>query len=108
MSMAEFIKVAETREIPEGGMKLVQLGTDRIVIANVAGSFFAFNNFCTHDQGPLAEGELDGAVVTCPWHFSQFDVTTGSVVEPPADDPVRTYPVQIDGDAIYVGRAATT
>ena len=104
MSMAEFIKVAETGEIPVGRMKQVMLDQERIVIANVAGSFFAFGGVCTHDDGPLADGDLEGSIVTCPWHFSQFDVTTGQVVEPPAEEPVRSYPVRIEGNSVYVNR----
>src|SRR5438874_799828 len=104
MSMAEFTKVAETGEIPVGRMKQVVLDQERIVIANVAGTFFAFGGVCTHDDGPLIDGDLEGPIVTCPWHFSQFDVTTGQVVEPPAEENVRTYPVQIEGNSVYVSR----
>jgi nitrite reductase/ring-hydroxylating ferredoxin subunit len=106
MSMAEFIKVAETSEIPPGRMKEVLVDQQPVVIANVAGSFYAFGGSCTHDQGPLADGDLAGKVVTCPWHFSQFDVTNGQVVEPPAEEPVRSYPVQIEGNSIYVSRSS--
>jgi nitrite reductase/ring-hydroxylating ferredoxin subunit len=103
--MAEFIKVADTGDIPAGRMKLVQLDGENVVIANVAGNFHAFSNTCTHDDGPLADGDLEGTIVTCPWHFSQFDVTNGSVVEPPAEEPIRTFAVRVEGEAILVGRA---
>ena len=102
--MAQLIKVADTSEIPVGRMKQVMLDGEPIAIANVAGSFFAFGGACTHDQGPLADGELQGSIVTCPWHFSQFDVRTGQVVEPPAEEAVRSYPVQIEGNSVYVSR----
>ena len=102
--MADFTKVAETGEIPVGRMKQVLLDGERIVIANVAGTFYAFGGVCSHDDGPLVDGDLEGTIVTCPWHFSQFDVTTGEVVEPPAEESVRTYPVQIEADAVYVSR----
>jgi|SRR5579859_5841207 len=102
--MAEFTKVAETGEIPVGRMKQVVLDQERIVIANVAGNFYAFGGVCSHDDGPLVDGELEGTIVTCPWHFSQFDVTTGEVVEPPAEDAVPTYRVQIEGSSLYVSR----
>jgi nitrite reductase/ring-hydroxylating ferredoxin subunit len=104
--MVDFTKVAETGDIPVGRMKQVMLEGQPIAIANVAGKFFAFGGACTHDQGPLADGDLEGSIVTCPWHFSRFDVTTGHVVEPPAEEPVRSYPVQIDGNSVYVGRNA--
>src|SRR2546429_1580837 len=102
--MAQLIKVAETGEIPAGRMKQVVVNGEPVAIANVAGSFFAFGGSCTHDQGPLADGDLEGAIVTCPWHFSQFDVKTGQVVEPPAEEPVRSYPVQVEGSSLYIGR----
>jgi nitrite reductase/ring-hydroxylating ferredoxin subunit len=104
MSMAEFIKVAETSEIPPGRMKEVMLDGKPIAIANVAGNYYAFGGSCTHDHGPLADGDLEGKIVTCPWHFSQFDVTTGEVVEPPAEEPVRSYPVQVEGTSVFVSR----
>jgi len=100
--MAEFTKVAETGEIPVGRMKQVVLDQDRIVIANVAGSFFAFGGVCSHDDGPLVDGELEGTIVTCPWHFSQFDVTTGAVVSGPARQSIKTYPVEKVGDELQV------
>src|SRR5690349_13677177 len=100
--MAELTKVAETGEIPVGRMKQIMLAGEPVVIANVGGSFYAFGGSCTHDQGPLADGDLDGPIVTCPWHFSQFDVRSGEVVEPPAEEPVRSYPVQVEGGAIYI------
>jgi nitrite reductase/ring-hydroxylating ferredoxin subunit len=100
--MAGIVKVAEAGEIPPGGMKLVRVDGEPIVLANVDGAYYAFSDVCPHDDGPLSEGELAGCQVTCPWHFSVFDVTTGEVVEPPAEEGVRTYPLQIDGGAVYV------
>jgi nitrite reductase/ring-hydroxylating ferredoxin subunit len=103
--MSEFTKVAETGEIRPGQMKQVKLNGESVVIANVGGTFFAFGGVCTHDDGPLADGDLEGPIVTCPWHFSQFDVRTGEVVEPPAEESVPTYPVQIEGNSVYVSRS---
>jgi nitrite reductase/ring-hydroxylating ferredoxin subunit len=85
-------------------MKQVTLGGEAVAIANVGGSYYAFGGACTHDQGPLADGDLEGKVVTCPWHFSQFDVTTGEVLEPPAEEPVRSYAVKVEGNAIYISK----
>ena len=72
-------------------------------MANVDGTFCAFSDECTHDFGPLSEGELNGDVVTCPWHFSSFNVRTGEVVDSPADEPIPVYEVELDGDGVYVG-----
>ena len=74
--MAEFQTVTKTSDVPPGQMKVVNLGGEEIAIANVDGIYFAFGNFCPHEGGPLGEGELEGTAVTCPWHFTVFDVTT--------------------------------
>jgi nitrite reductase/ring-hydroxylating ferredoxin subunit len=74
----------------------------RIAIANVAGTFYAFGDTCTHQGCSLAEGELEATIVTCPCHGSQFDVTTGDVVRGPAGEPVGSYPVRLEGDALRV------
>jgi len=104
--MAEFVKVAETREIPPGTMKVVEVHGERVTVANSKGTFFAFSDTCTHDGGPLCEGELEGEAVTCPWHFSRFSIRTGEVIDSPAPDPVRSYAVRIEGDAVLVGVSA--
>jgi nitrite reductase/ring-hydroxylating ferredoxin subunit len=74
----------------------------RIAIANVAGAFYAFGDTCTHQGCSLAEGDLEATIVTCPCHGSQFDVTTGDVVRGPAGEPVRSYPVRLEDDALRV------
>jgi nitrite reductase/ring-hydroxylating ferredoxin subunit len=103
--MNEFVRVAETGEIPPGAIKLVDAGGERIAVANVEGNFFAFSDECTHDGGPLSEGDLEGRIVTCPWHFSRFDVTTGEIVESPAEEVITTYEVKVEGDVVYLGPA---
>ena len=65
---------------------------------NVDGKLCATQADCPHKQGPLVEGELSGSTVTCPWHGSQFDVSTGAVLQGPATEPLKTYPVQVEGD----------
>jgi nitrite reductase/ring-hydroxylating ferredoxin subunit len=101
--MADFVKVASTDEIPVGRMKLVDVHGDRVAVANVDGSFYAFSDECTHDGGPLSEGELEGEIVTCPWHFSRFNVRTGEIVESPAEEVVVVYAVKVEDGGILVG-----
>lgn len=103
--MADFVKVAEADEIPAGKMKLVEANGERIALANVDGTICAFSDECTHDGGPLSEGDLEGDVVTCPWHFSSFNVRTGEIVESPAEEVVQTYDVRVEDGAVYVGEA---
>ena len=69
-----------------------------VAVFNVAGSFCATQAKCTHRQGPLNEGTLDGSTVTCPKHGAQFNVCTGEVLRGPATDPLKTYRVIVDGD----------
>jgi uncharacterized protein YbjT (DUF2867 family)/nitrite reductase/ring-hydroxylating ferredoxin subunit len=72
------------------------------VVFNVEGSLCATQAKCTHKQGPLNKGKLDGSTVTCPWHGSQFNVCTGEVLRGPATEPVKTYRVRVDGDIGWV------
>ena len=75
------VKVTEISQIPPGTGKAVQAGAKLVAIFNVGGTFYAFDSLCTHRHGPLAEGALEGTIVTCPWHGSKFDVTSGQAVK---------------------------
>jgi len=91
-------------DVPPGSALLA----GNVAIYNVDGRLCATHATCPHRQGPLHEGTLDGSTVTCPWHGSQFDVCTGAVVRGPAQDPLETYPVSVEGDAgrVHVPAAA--
>lgn len=97
-----FQKVASASDIPAGEMQIVEVGGREIVIANLGTKFVAFQNECTHREGPLGEGILEGNVVECPFHAGQFNVETGEVVAAPPDEPIATFPVQVDGDEISI------
>jgi 3-phenylpropionate/trans-cinnamate dioxygenase ferredoxin component len=79
----DFVKVAEASEIVTGQMKTVTLGDKEILIVNVDGSFYAIGQKCTHMGGDLSKGKLEGNIITCPRHHSQFDVRNGKVVKGP-------------------------
>ncbi len=100
--MADFVTVGRASEIDEGTMEMFEVGELRITVANVAGTFHAFDDTCTHRECSLAEGELDGGIVECACHGSQFDVTTGNVVEGPATEPIGTYDARVEGDDLQV------
>ena len=100
--MAEFVKVAKTAEIAPGRTKMVEVNDKEIALFNVDGSFYAIDNACTHVGGPLSEGELDGPRVTCPWHGSIFNVTTGEVLGPPAARGVTKYNTRVEGGDVEV------
>lgn len=101
--MADFVTVAKASEVGPGRLKHVELddGT-QVCLANVDGTFYAIAGHCTHQGGPLGEGDLDGNIVTCPWHGAMFDVTSGEVQGPPADDSEPMYEVRVEGEEVQV------
>jgi 3-phenylpropionate/trans-cinnamate dioxygenase ferredoxin subunit len=100
-----FVTVAKVGEIPEGGVKVVRLDDQPVAVFNIDGSYYAIDDLCTHDGGPLAEGRLEGDVIECPRHGAKFNVKTGDVLCLPATAPIPTYEVRIEGDEIKVGWA---
>ncbi|MBI5302915.1 MAG: non-heme iron oxygenase ferredoxin subunit [Chloroflexi bacterium] len=100
--MPTFITVAKLGEVPPGKMKTFVVNSKRVLIANVQGNFFATQDLCTHDNGPLGDGELFGEEVECPRHGARFNVQTGKATQMPAIMPIKTFPVQVNGDDIQV------
>lgn len=100
--MADFVKVTTRAELPPGGKQLAEIDGRPIAIVNVDGQFFAIDDVCTHDGGPLAEGELEGCEIRCPRHGARFDVRTGKALCFPAFEPVTTHQVEVRGDEVYV------
>ncbi len=100
-----FVKVAQTDDLAPGEMKLVEIGDEQILLCNIGGQFHAVSDVCTHAQCSLSEGYLDDALVECPRHGSVFDVRTGQVRNPPADEPLPVYQVRVQGKDVLVGPA---
>ena len=106
--MAEHVTVATVDELPPGEGLAVSVdledgaGPVGVAIFNVDGEFHAVENRCTHVGGSLGNGRLSGSTVTCPLHGATFDVTTGEFLSPPADDPVESYDVEVEGDEVRV------
>lgn len=100
--MSDFVKVAETSDIPAGRVKVVSVSDRRIALCNVDGQFFAIDDVCTHDGGPLDQGELEGDIIECPRHGARFNVRTGKVLALPAVKPLNTYPLRVKGSEIQV------
>lgn len=96
------VKVADVKDVALGSGKVVQAAGKTLALFHIGDKFYAVDNRCTHVGGPLGEGTVEGTVVTCPWHGSRFDVTTGQVVEGPARRPVAMFPVRVQGGAVYV------
>ena len=100
--MAAFVTLAADVGLEQGGLASFELSGQRIAVANVDGTLWGFDDACTHRQCSLAEGTLEGAVVTCPCHGSRFDVMTGERLRGPAVGPVRTYPLRQQGRVLEV------
>ena len=96
-----FQTVAKVGEIPEGGVKVVRVDGDPVAVFHVGGAYYGLADVCTHDGGPLGEGELDDGQLVCPRHGARFDVRTGDALTLPAFEPVATYQVKVhDGDLL--------
>lgn len=100
--MADFVMVAKTEDVPPGQAKTFEVDGKSIALCNVDGTFYAIDDLCTHDGGPLGEGFLEGDQIECPRHGARFDVKTGRALTLPAVRPVRSYPVQVEDGEIRV------
>lgn len=100
--MADFIKVAALDDVDEGEMYPIEVDGEPVCLTRIDGTIYAFTDNCTHISGPLNEGDLDGCVVTCPWHGAQFDVRNGKVVRGPARQDLYTYPVKVEDNTIFI------
>lgn len=98
--MPTFLTACSTGDVAPGMGKQVTLGGKDIAVFNVDGTFYAIDNTCPHRGGPLAEGEVEGCAVTCPWHAWTFDLKSG---ESMTDDlRVACYPAKVEGSSVLV------
>ncbi|MDT7042077.1 Rieske (2Fe-2S) protein [Candidatus Nitronereus thalassa] len=99
--MSEQVTVANTNEVAPGTGIVAEVNGKSLAVFNVDGTFHVIDNTCVHRGGPLGEGDLEGEVVTCPWHNWEFNVKTGVSVNNPSAC-VATYPVVIEGTEVKV------
>jgi nitrite reductase/ring-hydroxylating ferredoxin subunit len=99
-----FVPVAKTGDVPAGGMIVVAIDRERIMLASVDGQFYALRDMCGHRNAPLSRGRLDGHIVECPLHFALFDVRTGKLVDGPISADVPAYEVRVEGGTVFVKR----
>jgi nitrite reductase/ring-hydroxylating ferredoxin subunit len=97
-----FVAVAQVSELAPGEMKFVAVERERVVLANVAGSFYALRDVCGHRNAPLSRGKLDGCIVECPLHFAQFDIRTGKYLDGPLAADVPVYEVRVADGTVYL------
>ena len=103
--MPEFHKVAKTGDVAPGEVNVYEVEGHQVALCNVDGEFHAIEDVCTHDGGPLDQGELEGPEIECPRHGARFDVRTGAATLMPAVMPVQTFPVKVERDTVYVDAA---
>jgi nitrite reductase/ring-hydroxylating ferredoxin subunit len=99
--MGKFVRVTGTTDVKSGQGIVVEVNGKTLAVFNIDGALHAIDNTCIHRGGPLGEGDLEGSVVTCPWHGWQYDVTTGACVANPAAK-VERYEVKVEGTDVKV------
>lgn len=102
----EYVQVVEASEIPRGERLLVEVDEQPIAIFNVDGTFYAIGDVCTHDGGPLGDGEMDGYQIICPRHGARFDIRTGKALTLPAVVDTPWYPVRVNDGWVEIGLPA--
>lgn len=100
--MSEFIHAASVSEMPESGKLCLEVNDQFVVVVRIEDSYFCLDDVCTHDGGPLGEGELNDFCISCPRHGAQFDVRTGEAVTMPATEPTKVHEVRIEDGKILV------
>jgi 3-phenylpropionate/trans-cinnamate dioxygenase ferredoxin subunit len=100
--MSEFVRVAKTSDLADPGKQLIEVDDRLIVLFHVAGRFYALDDVCTHDGGPLGEGELCGFEIACPRHGAKFDIRDGHVVCMPATRATGAYEVKVEGEDVLL------
>jgi 3-phenylpropionate/trans-cinnamate dioxygenase ferredoxin component len=99
----EYVPVGEERELSDGERFFVQIDDLDIVVFQIAGEYFAIGDVCSHDDGPVGEGEVEDTQVICPRHGARFDLRTGKVLSLPAIVDIPSYPIRVVDGQIEVG-----
>ncbi|MBX9696006.1 MAG: non-heme iron oxygenase ferredoxin subunit [Cyanobacteria bacterium] len=100
----QFQKIANVSEVPDGQARIFEHGDESIALCNVSGHFYAVANRCSHDDGPLGEGELIDSQIECPRHGARFDLETGKALCLPAVTPIPVWRVEVRGEEVWIGR----
>jgi len=98
-----YTSVCSTEDLPAGERLFLEVGDLSVVLLNQGGEYFAIADLCTHDDGPLGEGEVENHQIICPRHGARFDIRTGEVLALPAIQDVPTYPVRVVDGMIEIG-----
>lgn len=97
------VKVAATSEFAQNEVRQVEIaGRAAIAVYHLDGEFYATDDMCTHGDASLAEGDIEGGEIICPFHLGAFDIRTGEATVPPCVAPINTYAVHVDDGIVYV------
>jgi len=99
----EFIEIAPENELPAGERLFVTIGDQSIVVFNIAGNLYAIADLCSHDNGPLGDGDVEGEEVICPRHGARFDIRSGKTMGLPAVKDIPAYPVRVRDGKVEIG-----
>lgn len=99
----EYIVVATKDELPNGERIFLEIDGQPVAVFNIAGKYFAIADVCSHDDGPVAEGEVEDTQIECPRHGAHFDLETGEALSLPAVVDIPAYPVKVEGDEVMLG-----
>ena len=100
--MSDFIRICKVSEIPDPGKQVFEVDDRFVVLFHVEGRFYALDDSCTHDGGPLGEGTLSGIEIACPRHGAKFDIRDGCVLSMPAVSDTAAHEVKVEGDEVFV------
>jgi 3-phenylpropionate/trans-cinnamate dioxygenase ferredoxin subunit len=100
--MTDFVKVANVSDVPDPGKQVVEVDDRLVALFHVGGKFYALDDVCTHDGGPLAEGTLENHTIACPRHGAKFDIRDGRALTMPATRATAAHQVKVDKGQVYI------
>jgi 3-phenylpropionate/trans-cinnamate dioxygenase ferredoxin subunit len=103
VEQCEFFEVAAQEDLPNGERLFIEIDERPIVLLNIAGELFAVGDICTHDDGPVGDGEVEDHVIVCPRHGARFDLRSGKAIALPAFVDIPAYPIKVSGGKIFIG-----
>jgi len=102
--VSDFVAVARASDVPDPGSTLVEVDDRLVALIHAAGHWYALDDVCTHDGGPLSEGPIDpeDRTIACPRHGAKFDLKTGAALTMPATKPTVAHEVKVEGEQVLV------
>jgi 3-phenylpropionate/trans-cinnamate dioxygenase ferredoxin component len=99
--VSDWVTVCHVADLPPGAHRVVEVDGAQVAVFNLEGELYAIEDVCTHDGQPLTDGPLHGCEITCPRHGARFDIRTGKPLCMPATEPVRTFEIEVRGNAVF-------